>query len=124
MALELEDSSKNGDFAFCSERTGALREAMLKLKERLSLTSLMTSIAPEAPKEVVGSQRLIVVLKELNAACNSGVLNEVQEKSSALKSLRHSEEVDAELKGIIELVESYDFDEAAEKSEALVNALK
>jgi CheY-like chemotaxis protein len=123
LARQLEVASKEGDYELCVEKNRVLCEAVLGFRDALFRTSLMAGEGASVEKKSVDLQSLISALEDMRAACDSGAMNDVNERTTRLRGMSFSDEVDAKIDAICNSAESFDYDEASEMCEALAASL-
>jgi CheY-like chemotaxis protein len=120
-AYRLEMAAKSGDAATCHAETEALCDAMLSFRQRFLGTSY--GAADSSEKEEIGADALKQTLEVMKEACLLGKVDEINDLMQTLKRATLNEETDARLEEILRLLNSFDYETAAEQITELTSAL-
>ncbi|MDR0562775.1 MAG: response regulator [Spirochaetaceae bacterium] len=121
-AYTLEYAAKNGDYDACRAGTDSFCEAMTGFKADVLKTSLMDK--PEPSEKTQGDKSFLrEKLKALEEACAKGLSDSADAAAAELGAMQFSPNADASISKIIELIESLDYDMAAEEIRRLQESL-
>jgi HPt (histidine-containing phosphotransfer) domain-containing protein len=123
-ALALEKASAAGEEKKCERETEHFCEEMNFFRVRLLGTSLMENPNKDGLKKKIPAEELLETLENLSAACLGCDANAADAAAETLMTAEFREDVDPLLEEICDLVESFDYEEAAAKCEALKEILK
>jgi signal transduction histidine kinase/DNA-binding NarL/FixJ family response regulator/HPt (histidine-containing phosphotransfer) domain-containing protein len=121
-ARDLETAARANRTKRCQNEASAFGTEVIRLRDRLVEAGL--PVEDDADKEAVTKEALAGLLAELAERCLDGDAQAACEVSARLRAASYSEEVDAQVAGICDRVEAYDFEEAIEQSGSLRYALE
>ncbi|GHV85552.1 hypothetical protein AGMMS50230_11600 [Spirochaetia bacterium] len=111
-ALELEDASREGNYAFCQRHSAAILEEMEVLTTALRSTVLFRKEA--GPKKEVSAVFMEQKLAELYDACSLGNSAKAEALAKELEASTYNNEIDTLVESITVMVENLDYDLALE----------
>ncbi|MCL2166828.1 MAG: ATP-binding protein [Clostridiales bacterium] len=122
-ASRLESAAAQGDTDKCARETTQFCNSMTLFHNKVRQTELMKDVLTKAEKEPVSAGDLRAKLELLLAGCLDFQAEAAEPVSKELTGLTFDSRVDAALTTIHDLVQSFDYDEAAEAIGALLQTL-
>jgi CheY-like chemotaxis protein/HPt (histidine-containing phosphotransfer) domain-containing protein len=115
-AYTLEEAGRTGDVARCSEETSAFCAALLRFRDILRETGLLTA-PPDAEKARIEEGDLRLLLSTLKDACISFDADKIEDLTAKLRNVFLNEEADAAIQNICVSADAFDYEEAIKKIE-------
>ncbi|MDR0784322.1 MAG: diguanylate cyclase [Treponema sp.] len=123
-AAQLEEAGRAEAVSVCRERTVTFCAALTDLQEKLRSTGLFASVRETGAKNKIGLDVLRDKLKVLKYACDGHNNKEIEARLADVRNVSFNEATDKSLRVIGTLIDSFDYDEAVDKIEGLLNSLQ
>ncbi|MCL2122085.1 MAG: PAS domain-containing protein [Clostridiales bacterium] len=122
-ASRLESAAAQGDIDKCARETTSFCNSMTLFHNKLRQTELMRDVLTKAEKTAISAGDLRAKLELLLTGCLEFQAEAAESVSKELPGLTFDSQVDAALSAIHDMVQSFDYDEAAEAIGALLQTL-